>query len=161
MSQPDEPTVSISLGGYTHTTMQKPSVCVEVKNEGKAAINEIKVEWVYEYEAPQDGTQNFLATQGAAFTQITGQRPVKAYQVGRRDSFNPEEGAKEGPLEPGETRLYLYPPDWFPAMLSLVQSLSPERYHVAITMNGKEEVAIPGNVFGEFVEKKFGKKESQ
>jgi hypothetical protein len=40
-------------------------------------------------------------------------------------------------------------------MLSIAQSLSPERYRVAITMNGKEEVAIPGKVFGEFLERRF------
>lgn len=151
-----EPTVEIQFGGYTDTTSNMPSVLVDVTNAGGDPIPDIKLEWVYEYESPQDATADFIREHGAQFAETTGQPPVRASELGRRYSFNPAAGQSKGPLGVGETRTYLYPPEWLPDMLSVVQSLSPERYFVAITMNGKEEVAIPGKDFGEFVQRRFG-----
>ena len=42
-----------------------------------------------------------------------------------------------------------------PLLKTLVQTLPAKQYRIAVTMNGKEKGAIPGEVFGEFVEREF------
>jgi hypothetical protein len=153
----DEPMVTIKYGKFTECNSQKQSIEVQVVNEGKFPIDEVRVAWVYDYEAPQDATKEFTAQHGAAFTRATGQRPISVDAMGRRYWFNVMEGQKKGPLEAGESRVFLFPSAWIPDILSVVQSLSPERYHVAVILNGKEEIAIPGTVIGEFVDKEFGR----
>lgn len=155
-----EPTVSLGFGEYTDTDSKRQGIRIEVKNVGDEAIDEIKVEWVYDYDAPQEATQEFSKLHGDDFARSTGQKPVKVHEVGRRYSFSPAKGESDGPLAPGGSRVFLYPPDWISEMVSVVQSLSPERYRVAITMNGKEEEAIPGKDFGDFVQGRFGTSET-
>jgi|GEM_PF-7040709 len=152
----EEPEVSIGYGEFTDSETNERSVRIEVTNRGTVPINEIKVEWVYTYETPQEATLDFNAEHGAAIKKATGQSVKYAAETGRRYGFNPEAGAKKGPITTGESRVYLYPPEWLADMLSIVSSLSPERYHIAITMNGKEEMAVPGKVIGAFVTRVLG-----
>jgi hypothetical protein len=156
MTPEEASSAGIVFGEYTEGRSGERSVMIEVTNTGKVPIDGIKLDWVYQYEVPQDATEEFLARHGGAFTRATGQKPAQVNATGRRFPFSLPEGERVGPLRAGETRTYLYPPAWLPGMRSLVQSLSPERYHVAITINGREAVAIPGPVFGAFVERRFG-----
>ena len=153
---PEESAVELAFGEFTDTDTRKKGIRIEVRNTGKKPIDSIKVEWVYEYEKPQDATAEFAALHGEDISKATGRKPNKVDEVGRRYSFNLSRGESSGPLAVGEERLYLFPPEWLPDMCSLVQSLSPDRYRVAITIDSEESVGIPGSVFGEFVERRFG-----
>jgi hypothetical protein len=57
-----------------------------------------------------------------------------------------------GALEVGQCRTYLLSHDSMRAMESVVESLSPERYRLAITMNGQREVALSGAALGSFIQ---------
>jgi hypothetical protein len=145
MPSDDEPVAGIGYDVCTITTTGAKTVCIEVTNHGKIPLTGIKVEFVYEYDTPQD----------PKVTMTPAGTPLTIAEVGRRMGFSPAVGEKKGDVLPGESRAYLLPPEWMNQLKSIVQSLSPERYHVAITFNGKEEGKIEGKVFGEFIDRRF------
>jgi NADH:ubiquinone oxidoreductase subunit D len=134
-----EPTVHLGIGCYTHSETNARGVRIVVTNTGVAPINQIKLEWAYEFETPQAGST----------------ARVKFQEIGRSYSFVVAIGQNEGPLEVGQSRVFLFSTELMESMLSVVQSLSPERYSVKITMDGKEETGIPGKDWGEFIERHF------
>ncbi|NLX98532.1 MAG: hypothetical protein GXY83_20425 [Rhodopirellula sp.] len=138
--------IRVQYGIYRDSRTDKQSVRVDVFNGGNAAAFDVKLEFVYEYEKPQDVSLEFARP---------GMKAVHIEQSGRSVAFVVARGCSNGPLEPGERRRYLYPPFVTAELRSLVQSLSPERYRVAITANGRTGVAIPGDVFGEFVQNRL------
>lgn len=156
MDTGEEPTVGIGYDTYTDTKSGRLSVALDVTNQGTSPIDTIEIEWVYEYDTPIEATREFNATSGVEFAKIAGKKATWAGETGRRYKFGTEIGQKPGPLGVGETRVFLYPSEWITELISVVHSLSPERYHIAITMNGKEEVAMSGAIVGDFISRRFG-----
>src|SRR5579884_2193692 len=126
MSAPEAPVAHVVFGEYTEGRSGERSVLIEVTNTGPTPLAGVKLEWVYQYEVPQEATQEFLARHGEAFTRATGHTVARAMATGWRFPFSLPEGEMVRPLGAGETRAYLYPPAWLAGMRSLVQSLSPE-----------------------------------
>jgi hypothetical protein len=140
-----EPNIKLGMGAYTDAQTERVGACINVLNEGTQPIQEIKVEFAYEFETPQD----------VAMPVNQGEKVIKFQEVGRSLCFAPAAGQSDGPLDSGAERVYLLPPEWTEQMRSLVQSLSPERYGIEITVDGKKDKAIPGPHWGAFVQRKF------
>jgi hypothetical protein len=149
-----EPQLEIGYGKLPVTGTGEFTPFVEVTNAGDRPIAEIRVEWVVEYESPQEMTEEFKRLHGEEFSRATGEEVQRAEELGGRYRFMPQ--SEEGPLKAGATRRFVYPPEWLPAMQSIVQSLSPERYFVAAVSDGHEDVAVEGKRFGEFISRVFG-----
>ena len=148
-----EPQVEIEYGETTFKESGTVAPFVAVTNAGDRPIKEVAVEWVVTFETPQQATDEFKRLHGESFSANTGQNVVRADKLGCRYSFIPQ---GEGPLNIGEKRGFAFPPEWMAPMLSMIQSLSPERYFVAVTSDGHEDVAVKGTDFGDFVSERFG-----
>jgi hypothetical protein len=137
--QTDEAQLAVGFGEYTHKETGKQSIRVEVSHKGGGGVGKCEVDFVFDYDKPQDRSQEFRGI------------PVK--ELGARYCMNPRGGNFQ--IKPGETRTYLLPPDFLDSVKSVVAALSPERYSLNITQDGNDQVAVPGTVFGEFVQRKF------
>ena len=115
-----------------------------VVSQGDVIIDEIKVEFVYDCEMPL--TQE-LPREGG--------EPIEHRDGGGSLGFVLAADESAGPLRKGEERKFLLSPDAMPLLKTLVQTLPAKQYRIAVTMNGKEKGAIPGEVFGKFVEREF------
>jgi hypothetical protein len=113
---------------YLDSETDEPGVYLEATNKGNLPIRQLKIEWVY------------------------GTNPVMRYR------FELPAGEAERPLEAGEMRRYVFPSELTNEMRSVVQSVSPDLYSVKATKDGIEEMAIPGNLWGEFIETIFESK---
>ena len=151
-----KPQIVLGIGDYTFVGSDHRSVVVNVKNVGRCPISTVKVEFVCTYEVAQDVTSEFQKRFGDEFIARTGKKPVSAREKGQRWAFAPDSEPEEHMLKVGATRAYLLPFEQMTQLQSLVQALSPECFHLAITLDGQETVAIPGPDFGEFVQRRFG-----
>lgn len=142
MSHQVEHDLVVGIQDCTDNKTEVKTVFLEVTNKGPTPIGQIKVEWVYQYDKPQD------------VKKVSG-KDIVIGLAGKRLGFCAQ-GEKDGPLAVGECREFAYPPHWMNELLSVVQSLSPERYHVAITTDGKEQTMMEGTQFGDFIDRRFG-----
>ena len=136
-----EATIHLRLDDYLDEETQKRAVRIHVTNTGDAAINNISFKFVYDYEASQDVSSEFGG--------------IPSEEVGGCIGFAATSNEPKGPLAAGRDRSYLFPSCTMKMLISLVQSLSPENYRVAIILDEKEAVAFSGECFGEFVERRF------
>ena len=139
-----EPKGEIRYGRYTDAATGKHGVRILVANQGDVIIEDIRVEFVYDQKTP--GTRE-LPREGG--------EPSESQNAGGRLGFGLAADEAAGPLRKGEQRKFLFYPQAMPLLKTLVQTLPPKQYRIAVTMNGKEKGAIPGEVFGEFVEGEF------
>ena len=124
------------------------TVRADITNVGEEPIDRIALAFEYKYETPQDVSSEFDQPPG---------RSIRVQELGRQIDFMPMEAGKES-LQVGQCRTYLLSHASLRAMESVVESLSPERYWLAITKNGQREVAVSGVVLGSFVQAFAAKK---
>jgi hypothetical protein len=122
----------------------KKSLMVDVTNEGAIPVD-IRLAFVYDTESRRR----------AARKPRKGQMQDPHEHMKGGVEFRASKRGPSGPLQPGEKRRYLYPPQAIPQLRSLVQSLPPDRYHLGIKVNGKRSVAVAGEAFGAFVENRL------
>lgn len=134
--------VKVRLREHIDPTMGCRTVQADITNVGEEPIDRISLAFEYEYETPQDVSSEFERPPG---------RSIRVEEYGRQIDFTPV-ASGEGTLQVGQCRTYLLSHDSLRTMESVVESLSPERYWLAITMNGQREVALSGAVLGGFVQ---------
>lgn len=138
-----ELTAKVRLGEKVDARTGQRMIWADVVNVGEAPIDRVLLTFEYEYENPQDISQEFDQPAG---------RSIRIEELGRQIEFLPALG-DAGPLPVGYGRAYLLSAHSLATLESIVASLSPERYRLAITMNGHREVAVPGMVVGGFVQR--------
>jgi hypothetical protein len=136
--------VAIGFGGYTDADTGRRGLRIIGTNLDTAAIKELKIDFVYEFEKP---VKREVAP--------PGKKTMSVEEVGGSIGFGLALGQKEGPVEPGESRAYLLPVFAMDHVRELVDSLPSERYRVDMTVGGKTEVAITGKVIGEFIRREL------
>ena len=134
-----EPTVHLGLGEFTDSDGGDRGVAIDVTNRGTEILQTLKVEWVHELDAPQRGDSP----------------PLKLQEIGRRYGFSLPRGETDRPLEAGGTRTFLLAPAFTQNILTAIRSDSPGRHSIQITLDGKEESAIPEPALLEFMTRRF------
>lgn len=138
-----ELTATVRLGVKVDASTGQRKIWADVLNVGEAPIDRLLLTFEYEYENPQDISNEFDPPPG---------RSIRIEELGRQIEFLPALG-DAGPLPVGDGRAYQLPDQSFATMESIVASLSPEKYRLAINMNGHREVAVPGMVVGGLVQR--------
>ena len=138
-----EPNLKFSIGVFTDADSGARSARIVATNIGDKPVEKIKIDFAYEFETPQVVSDEFRLGDG------------EIQEVGRSFGFVSPSGQDDEPLVVGSSRAYLLPPQWMNEMRSVVQSLSPERYSIRVTIDGKESTAIPGPHWGDFVQRKL------
>jgi hypothetical protein len=137
--------VGIGFGGYVDARTGKKGLRIIATNRDTAAIQELKFSFAYEFEKPVK-----------RMVEQPGNEPMSFEEVGGSIDFCLAAEHKEGPLEPGESRAYLLHELSMDHVRELVHRLPAELYHVDMTAGGKTEVAITGQVIGEFIARELG-----
>lgn len=104
---------------------------VEVINGRDSSMEQVSVAWCYEHDFPFETSSRRLG----GWVEFTC--------------------GENGPLDPGVGRLFTFPVSKMAKLLSIVQSLSSEKYFVSVTCDG-ETHRIDGRTFGGWIEKEFG-----
>jgi hypothetical protein len=135
-----EPDIRIELASFKDSETGQSGICLEVTNAGQVTVDDLELDFVYEFEKPVPREE-----------QRPGMEPLSLGQTAGSFNFSLPLGHKKGPIKPGHRRLYALSVCIMPQVKSLVESLSSERYYIRATIDGEQEVGIPGNEFGEFV----------
>jgi hypothetical protein len=134
-----EPIISLTYGPCT--VDGQTSIEAVITNEGAAAINSLNVLMVFDYETPQEATDEFR--------QLHPDVPVTEASITQHAEHLLTED--EGPLAPNATRGFFLLPDSIPSVLSFVESLPAENYRLTIEADGVSESVIAGQTLYEFV----------
>jgi hypothetical protein len=132
MSKP-EAKVKLGLGVFHDDKAKNESTFIEVENAGDTEIGEIHLEFVYDFEIPEVQSEEF---------------GIRVEEIARKYHFGSSEA---GPLPPRRKRPFYLPGEFVQRIKSVVEALSPERYRIEITMDGKTETAISGRDFADFL----------
>lgn len=123
--------VDLRLLSEKNESTGKVELVIEVRNAMDDDIDKLSVDWCFDYHDHIE-----------AFKKIGS--VTEFIQVG------------EGPLRSGETRQFVFPPERFPALLSVVDALSSERYYICVEVDGISARAIDGRTFGDWVQRELG-----
>jgi hypothetical protein len=124
--------VTLTLTKEKNEASGQYELVVNVTNPFDHAVANLMLSWCYDYDDPSGKSPQTLGL------------VAEFFQVG------------EGNLLPGETRQFVYPPESLPALLSVVDSLSCERYFILLNFDDESERAMDGRTFGGWVQKEFG-----
>lgn len=132
-----EPKIDIMLAGCTGKNGER-SIRLTATNVGEVAIQELAFHFEYKFDTPQPPVSD---------------KPVIGKLVGKGIEFGSDD-EQEGAVQPGESRVYWFPPFFMDDLKSLIQSLSPDRYHLKLTMDDVVQI-VQGNQLGALLEKAF------
>jgi hypothetical protein len=126
----DLPRVSIDYGEYLID--DRSTLYVNVTNEWSEPIDPLTVSICFDYEVWQEDKRP------------SREPHHERYFTGQIEHLLPE--GEEGPLRAGSMRRFVLPLDSIPRVLSALESMSPENYHLTISllrvpqqvMNGQE-----------------------
>jgi hypothetical protein len=124
--------VNLTLEKQIEEQRDEFEIVIYVENLSDRPLNRLNLIWQYDYDDVLDEP----ARKMNAITEFC--------QLG------------DGPLRPGESRQFVYPQEHLLALLSVVDSISPERYSIAVQFDGTTEKAMDGSMFGGWVQGEFG-----
>ena len=139
-----EAQVTIAYSGYTDTNSGKHGIRIVVTNVGDVVIEDIQVNFCYEYEKPISH-------------ELSRRRlpPIRIQELGGSLGFCLASKQQNKEINSGESLVFLFPIEVMPLLKTLIEALPNDKYRIVSTLNGKEETAIPGDVLGEFVKRLF------
>jgi len=117
-----------------------PIICLSAKNLSELPTGRLELLFECDGGLPQP------AVQEGEPQAIPGQ------EGSRRLAFDVIPQKNDGPLAPGQTRLYVFPKKWMQTLEGIITSLPPERYRLLISNNGERRPSISGPVFGDYVQ---------